>query len=394
MKNRLQNILDNVQLSAQDSERIINDCLKVRHVNNKVFLYSGRIVAAIVVVIMATTSVTAYAAVSAYQAYMERMNKEEVQERYENVYEGTRGWTLYTRELTQDEQLRMNALQEDYMAGIRFPEQSMPYFNGEEETVPTEAELSFDYVNEICYIPERELTDEELLQIIDLYEKANYSLQEVREEIGEDTLETPVITPAPVTPQDWGLAESDALAEEEWIDQLSKSAFGELTGGEAALVEWKISIHGDAEAGGEYWYLSEFESEAMSGNICYIYDETTEKWIVKRYTRFVEESFDMSVDAYSEEEIQQKISAICEDATHKLKDVFGVTDKIVKGEHDYGYNSKLLQVVLTTENGNRYRLYYIISTEQIRDYSIYSAERWEDFTIIEEAYVTEFEATE
>ena len=56
MKNRLQDILDNVQLSTPDSERIISACLKERHVDNKVFLYSGRIAAAIVAAIMATTS--------------------------------------------------------------------------------------------------------------------------------------------------------------------------------------------------------------------------------------------------------------------------------------------------------------------------------------------------
>lgn len=390
MKNRLQDILDNVQLSTPDSERIISACLKERHVDNKVFLYSGRIAAAIVAAIMATTSLTVYAAVSAYQAYMESMSQEEMQERYENVYEGTRGWTLYSRNLTEEEQNRKAELQEEYRAGTRFPQQSMPYFNGEEEQKPKDATVSFDYVKEICYLPERDLTDEELLQIIDLYEKANYSLQEINKEIVTE----PATTPAPVSPEDWGMSENQALTEEERITQLSESAYTQLTGEDATLAEWEINIRGDAESGGERWYLAQFGTEELSGSICYAYDEEADSWVIKRYNRTVKEASDTSLDTYSEEEIQQKISAICEDATNKLKDVFGITDKIVKGEHDFGYHSKLLQVVLTTETGDRYGLYYFFSNGQIREYSIYPVETRADFVIIEDGYATEFEINE
>lgn len=389
MENRFKNILDTVQLSEQDQNRIINACQKGRHVNNKWFLYSGRIAAAIVIAVVATTSVTAYAAVSAYQAYMESMSREEVQERYENVYEGTRGWTLYSRKLTEEEENRKAELQEEYRAGIRFPQQSMPYFNGETEEKPKDVEVSFDYVNEICYLPDRELTEEELLQIIDLYEKANYSLQEINKEIVTEV----ATTPAPVSPEDWGMSENQALTEEEWITQLSESAYTQLTGEDAALAEWEINIRGDAESGGERWYLAQFGTEELSGSICYEYDDKADSWVIKRYNRTVKEAADIPANSYSEEEMQQKISAICEDATHKLKDVFGITDEIVKGEHDFGYHSKLLQVVLTTETGDRYRLYYFFSNEQIRDYSIYPVETRADFVIIEEGYATEFDIT-
>ena len=389
MENRFKNILDTVQLSEQDQNRIINACQKGRHVDNKWFLYSGRIAAAIVIAVVATTSVTAYAAVSAYQAYMESMSREEVQERYENVYEGTRGWTLYSRKLTEEEENRKAELQEEYRAGIRFPQQSMPYFNGETEEKPKDVEVSFDYVNEICYLPDRELTEEELLQIIDLYEKANYSLQEINKEIVTEV----ATTPAPVSPEDWGMSENQALTEEEWITQLSESAYTQLTGEDAALAEWEINIRGDAESGGERWYLAQFGTEELSGSICYEYDDKVDSWVIKRYNRTVKEAADIPANSYSEEEMQQKISAICEDATHKLKDVFGITDEIVKGEHDFGYHSKLLQVVLTTETGDRYRLYYFFSNEQIRDYSIYPVETRADFVIIEEGYATEFDIT-
>ncbi len=389
MENRFKNILDTVQLSEQDQNRIINACQKGRHVNNKWFLYSGRIAAAIVIAVVATTSVTAYAAVSAYQAYMESMSREEVQERYENVYEGTRGWTLYSRKLTEEEENRKAELQEEYRAGIRFPQQSMPYFNGETEEKPKDVEVSFDYVNEICYLPDRELTEEELLQIIDLYEKANYSLQEINKEIVTEV----ATTPAPVSPEDWGMSENQALTEEEWITQLSESAYTQLTGEDAALAEWEINIRGDAESGGERWYLAQFGTEELSGSICYEYDDKVDSWVIKRYNRTVKEAADIPANSYSEEEMQQKISAICEDATHKLKDVFGITDEIVKGEHDFGYHSKLLQVVLTTETGDRYRLYYFFSNGQIRDYSIYPVETRADFVIIEEGYATEFDIT-
>lgn len=397
MQNRLQNILDNIQLSEQDSERIIKDCMKEKHVSNKLFLYSGRIAAAIVVVILATTSATAYAAVSAYQAYMESMSAEEVQERYENVNEGKRGWTLYSRDLTQEEERRMDVLQEAYWAGTRFPEASMPYFDGENEEKPREASISFDYVNETCYLPERELTDEELLQIIDLYEKADYSLQYVGKEtsgeidLQESGLQAPVITPKPVSPQDFDMTEPEARTEEENIGMLAKEACTLLTGCEATTLVWTIELRGDLEEDVEKWYLVTFEETEARGNICLNFDDALQEWKITRYTRLASQETDAVQVTFTEEESREQVAMICEDAVKMLVEAFGVIDPIIKGEHDYGYNSKLLQVVLTTENGNRYRLYYNFVTGQVRDYSIYTAEKWEKYPVLDAAYVTEFE---
>lgn len=87
---------------------------------------------------------TVYAAVSLYQAYMDKMSEEEITERYEAVQIGTKDADSFSRQLSEEERTRLESLRLAYKAGERFPEKA--------------------------------LSDEQLLEIVDVWEKANYSL--------------------------------------------------------------------------------------------------------------------------------------------------------------------------------------------------------------------------
>lgn len=112
-----------------------------------------------------------YAAVSAYQSYMEEMGTEEMQERVEMVREGEKQADTFSRALSRPERERLQELRKQYEEGTRFPSESMVMIDGTNRGDVTPAMPYYDYKQMVFYIPETELTDEELLQIIDVWEK-------------------------------------------------------------------------------------------------------------------------------------------------------------------------------------------------------------------------------
>lgn len=117
----------------------------------------------------------------------------------------------YSREYSEKEKERRKQLYQQYIEGV-FPEKSIP--------VAENAEAATDY--EFCFLapesrfclPNRELTDEEILEIIDFEEKRDYGLQkrykeELKEELSkqkeEETKQTEEIKAA------GGITETEAV---------------------------------------------------------------------------------------------------------------------------------------------------------------------------------------
>lgn len=67
----------------------------------------------------------------------------------------------------------MELLQEKYENGGLFPQEKICEVNTKAEIV--EGELSFCYENSTFYLPKEELTDEEILRIIDFWERRDYA---------------------------------------------------------------------------------------------------------------------------------------------------------------------------------------------------------------------------
>lgn len=85
----------------------------------------------------------------------------------------------YTRELTDAERKKMNELYSTYMKGT-FPEEVIPIC----ETMEEAELISYCFIveNSTFKLPETELTDEQLLQMIDFRQKREYSLKKANEE--------------------------------------------------------------------------------------------------------------------------------------------------------------------------------------------------------------------
>ncbi len=123
------------------------------------------------------------------QLYMEDMADEESKKILEDIdnpeNSATSDADSYSREYTEDEKARMRSLYEQYKQGV-FPEKGIQKAYSEEEA----AQYEFCYLVKgfkFC-LPERELTDEELLEIIDFDLKRDYALKERAEVIVADEL--------------------------------------------------------------------------------------------------------------------------------------------------------------------------------------------------------------
>ena len=116
---------------------------------------------------------------SLVQERMEEIPAEEHQQMVEMLDSQEVGADSYIREYTEEERNRMSELYTQYQQGV-FPEGELPQVDSVEEA--ESVELCYLTTNSTFYLPARELTDEELLQLIDFEVKRNYALKKRYEE--------------------------------------------------------------------------------------------------------------------------------------------------------------------------------------------------------------------
>ena len=90
----------------------------------------------------------------------------------------------YSRKLTDFERERMDKLREQYENEGRFPEGKVAVVDKEEDA--KEGQITFVTTTRTYVIPEKEMTDEQILQIIDYGYKEDYSLRQERRETEEN----------------------------------------------------------------------------------------------------------------------------------------------------------------------------------------------------------------
>ena len=150
-----------------------------------------KVAAAAVIVIAAggVIGVPVRAFVNSYvRERMEEMNKEEKEAFVDAIDRMQVDPDSLSREYTENEKERQQTLYQQYVQGV-FPESELPQVDSEKEA----EQYEFCYLRATgkFYLPERELTDEELLEIIDFTLKGNYSItQRYEEEYAEEIAKT------------------------------------------------------------------------------------------------------------------------------------------------------------------------------------------------------------
>lgn len=137
------------------------------------YWYVGK-VAIIVAGILCFGSTGIYAAKNYRVSRMEEMSKQEMKEYAEDVAESSANCDSFSRKLTDAEQERRKELDALYVSEGKIPEGELLQVESKSDVL--EDQLCFVPNESKFYLPERELTEEELLEIIDFYYKRDYSV--------------------------------------------------------------------------------------------------------------------------------------------------------------------------------------------------------------------------
>lgn len=152
---------------------------------------------------------------------MEEIPAEERQEMVEMVDSQGVETDSYTRKYTAEEKRRMSELYSQYQQGV-FPEGELPQADSVEEAETME--LCYLTTNSTYYLPDRELTDEEILQIIDFETKIGYSLSKRYEEEYADEIaarEQEQKELAAQVADSGGITEEEAVAKaQKWLEKI------------------------------------------------------------------------------------------------------------------------------------------------------------------------------
>ncbi|MDE6845609.1 MAG: hypothetical protein K2J99_07570 [Lachnospiraceae bacterium] len=169
-------VIENVDQRVCRSENGKNDAAAMHTVWRSAGWHKATAAAAILIVMSAVIAFPVRALVnSLVRERLESMPEEEVESIIDDEKSIRAAANDYSREYTDSENARYRDLLEKYQAGT-FPEKEIPKVDSKED-VKTD-ELCFVVPDSTFYLPERELTDEEILEIIDFDVKRNYALEQ------------------------------------------------------------------------------------------------------------------------------------------------------------------------------------------------------------------------
>ena len=175
--------------------------------------------------VLASATVTAS---GMYQARMESMNHEKLEEYFAQLQEANASADSYSRPMTESETARLEELRQAYLEQGYFPKKELTLIDSPEKY---KKGVAFYAERSTFFLPDAELTDEQLLELIDFKEKREYSLAKISEEIEAGSYEYVKTEP-----------EKDAAQQGHTAQQ---GTSGTVLGADTATQEWQIAYEGD-----------------------------------------------------------------------------------------------------------------------------------------------------
>lgn len=192
---RLKEVMNRVHIKSEMEEEILKNLMNetegqaTKKKANKNAGWQKKVAAAAIAVVCAGTVGFSANAIrnNMVKARMEAVPKLEMEEILNDIDSAQAEADTYSRELTSEEMSRETALRSEYLNG-RFPEKELIKVREESDIVDKDT-LCFAVKTSYFNIPDRELTDEEILQIIDFGEKREYALRQRYEEMYADEIQ-------------------------------------------------------------------------------------------------------------------------------------------------------------------------------------------------------------
>lgn len=219
---KVENILDGLETEKKDSKNTDG-----KRVNQTVRHYGFRriVIPAAACLLLASVTVTAS---GLYRARMESMNHEKLETYFSGLQDADVAADSYSRPLTDGEKNRLEELRQAYLEEGYFPQKELAMLDSPEKY---KKGVAFYAARSTFFLPEKELTDEQLLELIDFKEKREYSLAKISEEIEAGSYEYVKTEP-----------EKDAAQQGRAAQQ---GTSGTVLGADTATQEWQIAYEGD-----------------------------------------------------------------------------------------------------------------------------------------------------
>ena len=225
---KVENILDGLETEKKDSKNTDG-----KRVNQTVRHYGFRriVIPAAACLLLASVTVTAS---GLYRARMESMNHEKLETYFSGLQEADVAADSYSRPLTDSEKNRLEELRQAYLEEGYFPKRELAMLDSPEKY---KKGVAFYTARSTFFLPEEEMTDEELLELIDFREKRDYSLAKITEEIEAGDYEY-VKTEDSALPGD--------MSQESGSQQTQDAGEASVVpGADTAAQEWQVAYEGD-----------------------------------------------------------------------------------------------------------------------------------------------------
>ena len=225
---KVENILDGLETEKKDSKTTDG-----KRANQTVRHYGFRriVIPAAACLLLASVTVTAS---GLYRARMESMNHEKLETYFSGLQEADVAADSYSRPLTDSEKNRLEELRQAYLEEGYFPQKELAMLDSPEKY---KKGVAFYAARSTFFLPEEEMTEEELLELIDFREKRDYSLAKITEEIEAGDYEY-VKTEDSALPGD--------MSQESGSQQTQDAGEASVVpGADTATQEWQIAYEGD-----------------------------------------------------------------------------------------------------------------------------------------------------
>ena len=260
----VENILEGLKPENADNKNADG-----KRANQTVRYYGFRriVIPAAACLLLASTTVTAS---GLYRARMESMNHEKLETYFSGLQEADVAADSYSRPLTDGEKNRLEELRQAYLEEGYFPKKELTMLDSPEKY---KKGVAFYAARSTFFLPEEEMTDEELLELIDFREKRDYSLAKITEEIEAGDYEYVKTEDGAVSKEMSQTEDSVVLGE---MSQTGRSqqeqgtgAASVVLGADTAAQEWKIAYSGNlsircAAAADQGLYVGGFTMEGKA----------------------------------------------------------------------------------------------------------------------------------
>lgn len=183
--NGVNKLFDKIEMPDDVKKNIYNNCSMHKRELGRKYLAKKVAFAAVFIATLTVGGVGVKAGYDSYKDRMKNIPKEEREQAKEIFYNGHDTFYDSSRELSRDESIRYDELCKEYANG-RFPKESLKFIKDQKNFGKNE--LVFIEKDNFLHLPESEMNDEQIIQLIDFTEKLyTVSSEEIKKNLEKES---------------------------------------------------------------------------------------------------------------------------------------------------------------------------------------------------------------